>query len=98
MVAGWQLTMYSKASGLTFHGYEYGPLVSFLPVLFLVGLLAPLVSYRRRDALLLLVPIWGLVVLWTIGSRLVRLPDRDWPQRPDEAAMAATRPEQSGPR
>ncbi len=89
MAAGWQLTMYSKSVSLTFHGYDYGQFLSFLPLFFLVGMLAPLVSYRRRDALLVLVPIWGLVVLWTIGSRLARLHDRDWPPRPDEVRTAA---------
>jgi hypothetical protein len=60
-----------------------GPL-AVLPSVLLIALLAPLVSYRRRDVLLLLVPLWNLVVLWTIGSRISRLPYRDWPLRPDE--------------
>lgn len=71
---------------LAWHGYHYGQPLSLVPSVLLVALLAPMVSYRRRDGLLLLVPIWGLVVTWTIGSRLSRLSQRDWPLRPDEVA------------
>jgi hypothetical protein len=60
----------------------------------LVALLAPLVSYRRRDVGLVLVPLWNLVVVWTIGSRIARLPHRDWPLRPDELDRQTT---QRGP-
>jgi len=67
--------------------------LSFLPLLFLIGVHAPLASYRRRDGLLMLVPICNLVVLWTIGSRLARLPDLDWPPRPGETVAVATRAE-----
>jgi hypothetical protein len=67
-------------------GHDYGTTLASLPILFLVGLLAPVVSYRRRDALLVVVPIFNLILLWRIGARLARLPDRDWPQRPDEIA------------
>lgn len=90
MVVGWELTIYAKHVHLIFHGYNYGQPLSFLTFLFLIGVPAPLVSYRRRDALLMLVPIYNLVVLWTIGSRLARLPVCDWPQRPDETAAAVT--------
>ena len=62
----------------------YGGLLAVLPSVSLIALLAPLVSYRRRDVLLLLVPLWNLVMIWTIGSRISRLPYRDWPLRPDE--------------
>jgi hypothetical protein len=89
VAACWQLIMHAKASHLTFDGYDYGPLLSILPVLFLVGLLAPLASYRRRDAFLIFVPFYNLVVLWRIGSRLARLPERDWPQRPGPVVAAA---------
>lgn len=64
--------------------FVYGGPLAVLPSVLLIALLAPLVSYRRRDVLLLLVPLWNLVVLWTIGSRISRLPYRDWPLRPDE--------------
>jgi len=62
----------------------YGGLLAALPSVLLIALLAPLVSYRRRDVLLLLVPLWNLVMIWTIGSRISRLPYRDWPLRRDE--------------
>jgi len=52
--------------------------VLFLPVL-------RLVSYRRRDVLVLaLVPFWQLAVAWTVGYRAAYLPQRDWAPRPDE--------------
>lgn len=62
----------------------YGGLLAVLPSVLLIALLAPLVSYRRRDVLLLLVPLWNLAMIWTIGSRISRLSHRDWPLRPDE--------------
>ncbi len=65
--------------------FVYGGLLAVLPSVLLIALLAPLVSYRRRDVLLLLVPLWNLVMIWTIGSRIARLPSRDWPIRPDKA-------------
>jgi hypothetical protein len=48
--------------------------------------LAPLVSYRRRDALWSLI-LWG----WPFGIlawRVAYLPYRDWPPRPDEKPQA----------
>jgi hypothetical protein len=47
-----QLSTYPKSIHLTWHGYDYGVSLALLPMLLLIGLLAPLVSYRRRDALL----------------------------------------------
>ena len=50
----------------------------FVPVL-------RLVSYRRRDWLLLaFVPAWQWVVAFRIGYRAAILPLHDWPPRPDE--------------
>jgi hypothetical protein len=50
----------------------------FVPVL-------RLVSYRRRDWLLLaFVPVWQWLVAYRIGYRAVLLPLHDWPPRPDE--------------
>jgi hypothetical protein len=72
--------------GLAWHGYHYGQPLSLVPSMLLVALLSPLVSYRRIDALFLLVPIWNLVVVWRIGYRLSKLSQRDWPLRPDETA------------
>lgn len=64
--------------------FAYGGVLAVVPSVLLVALLAPLVSYRRRDVLLLLVPLWNVVMIWTIGSRVARLPYRDWPLRRDE--------------
>lgn len=62
---------------------DYGGLLAVLPGVVLVALFAPRVAYRRRDALLLLLPPWGLRVAWVIGTRLGQLPQRDWPERAD---------------
>lgn len=71
---------------LALGGYHYGPELALAPGVLLIALLAPLVSYRRIDGLFVLVPIWGLVVVWRIGARLAKLPHRDWPLRPEEIA------------
>jgi len=76
----------SPLYGLAWHGYHYGQPLSIVPSVLLIALLAPLVSYRRRDGLFLLVPVWNLVVVGRIGYRLSKLSQRDWPQRPDEKA------------
>jgi hypothetical protein len=72
--------------------FVYGGLLAVLPSVLLIALLAPLASYRRRDVLLLLVPLWNLVMVWTIGSRISRLPYRDWPLRPDEIDRETVEP------
>jgi len=60
------------------------PVVFLLPVLLFVPLL-PLVSYRRRDWMLMVfVPFWNVVVAAKVGWRLANLPARDWPPRLDE--------------
>jgi hypothetical protein len=62
--------------------FDYGVPLSLLPGVLAVGLLAPLVSYRRRDALtVLFVPPAGIRVAWVIGTRLGQLPHRTWPTR-----------------
>jgi hypothetical protein len=83
------MTAYSPFRQLAWGHFVYGGLLAVLPSVLLIALLAPLVSYRRRDVLLLLVPLWNLVTVWTIGSRISRLPYRDWPQRPDEIGREA---------
>jgi hypothetical protein len=51
--------------------FGYGEVLSTLPGAVLVGMLAPLVSYRRRDALtMLLFPPVGIRMAWIIGTRL----------------------------
>src|SRR5580693_9233547 len=62
---------------------DYGGLLAVLPSVVLVALLAPRVAYRRRDALLLLLPPCGFRIAWVIGTRLGQLPRRDWPERAD---------------
>jgi hypothetical protein len=62
---------------------DYGTLLAVLPSVVLIALLAPRVAYRRRDALLLLLPPWGFRIAWVIGTRLGQLPHRDWPERGD---------------
>jgi hypothetical protein len=52
-----------------FPSLENGQPLSFVPSVLLIALLAPLVSYRRRDGLFLLVPVWNLVVVWRTGAR-----------------------------
>jgi len=60
--------------------FDYGIPLGLLPGVVAVGLLAPLVSYRRRDALtVLLVPFVGIRTAWVIGTRLGQLPHRNWP-------------------
>jgi hypothetical protein len=63
--------------------FIYGEPLSLLPGVLLVALLAPLVSYRRRDALTMFFPLRGIRVAWIIGTRLSQLPQRDWPARAD---------------
>jgi hypothetical protein len=49
-----------------------------------VAVLAPYGSYRRRDAALGLVPLWGWYVACVLSWRAALLPYRDWEPRPDE--------------
>lgn len=57
----------------------------FVVVLLAHGWLAVRVSYQRRDAVFLLVPVWGLVWSLRIIWRIAFPPFRDWAPRPDEA-------------
>jgi hypothetical protein len=61
--------------------FDYGVPLSLLPGVVAVGVFAPLVSYRRRDALTIFVPLAGIRVAWVIGTRLGQLPHRHWPTR-----------------
>jgi hypothetical protein len=51
-----------------------------------MAIVGPRISYRRRDWLLMLVPLYGWYLMFVIGWRLSYLPYRDWSPRPDEAA------------
>ena len=55
--------------------------------------LMPQVSYRKRDALLVgLVPLVGPMLTGILVSRLLSLPRREWPPRPDETARVVPVP------
>jgi hypothetical protein len=64
-------------------------LVNFsIPALVFVPLL-PLVSYRRRDWLIMaIIPFWNAALAAKVGWRLANLPARDWRPRPDEPGYA----------
>ncbi|HET9518966.1 MAG TPA: hypothetical protein VFO77_14690 [Actinoplanes sp.] len=49
-----------------------------------VYVLAPYASYRRRDALLALVPLLGWYLTCVLSWRVALLPYRDWEPRADE--------------
>ncbi|WP_305782925.1 hypothetical protein [Symbioplanes lichenis] len=49
-----------------------------------VGCMAPHGSYRRRDAVLGLVPLYGWYLVAVLSWRLALLPLRDWEPRADE--------------
>ncbi|AXO38001.1 MULTISPECIES: hypothetical protein [Micromonospora] len=72
-----------------------GPLSDVLgvvvPSLFVVAV-APLVSYRRRDAVAWLLPPLGLLLTARLAWRLTLLPYRDWPPRPEEARRCRRAP------
>jgi hypothetical protein len=78
------MTADSPFRQLAWGHFVYGGVLAVVPGMLLIALLAPLASYCRRDVLLLAVPLWNVVMIWTIGSRVARLPYRDWPLRPDE--------------
>ena len=61
---------------------DAGAILCMVPGAVLVAVLAPLAAYRRRDALtMLFFPPAGIRAAWIIGTRLARLPHRDWPVR-----------------
>jgi hypothetical protein len=54
-------------------GFDLGGLLSALPALAAVTLLAPLVGYRKRDAVLMIVPGANVYIAWVIGCRAAGL-------------------------
>ena len=71
---------------------ELGAILTVLPGAALVALLAPLVSYRRRDALTVIffLPA-GLRIAWIVGTRLAQLPYCNWPAREDVIPLQGRR-------
>ncbi|GAA1019753.1 hypothetical protein Aple_060960 [Acrocarpospora pleiomorpha] len=74
------------------HGYVVedlvGLVVGWTPAIIL-GALARLVSYRARDGLMYLIPVYGpFIFAPTILWRVAYLPRRDWQPRPGEIDMA----------
>lgn len=58
--------------------------ITALPYLLPVAALAlvlPPITYRRRDALFLLVPFWNIAFSGVVCWRLAGLPHVDWPLR-----------------
>lgn len=55
-----------------------------LAVVALLAVVLPHVGYRRRDAFMWLIPVWGWFVAARVGFRLADLPWRDWPPRPED--------------
>lgn len=54
------------------------------------------VSYRKRDVLLIaLVPVYGQLMIGKVVYRLLGLPRRDWPPRPDEVDRAVRIPREA---
>lgn len=48
------------------------------------AVMAPKVSYRRRDCFFLFVPVWSYVFTFVVLWRLTGLAHRDWSHRPEE--------------
>lgn len=72
------LLWFAPRSALMVHfgadsGFDLGGLICVLPALAAVTLLAPLVGYRRRDAVLLIVPGANVYIAWVIGCRVAGL-------------------------
>ncbi len=76
---------YLSSASLSKHG-RAGPMADLTPLVVpavLTAWLAPYASYRRRDALLWLVGVGGLVFV-VIAWRVAFAPYRDWRPRPEE--------------
>lgn len=61
--------------------FDVGQLIAALPSVAVVAVVAPLVGYRRRDALLMTIPAANVYVAWIVGARAVQLQPGDTPQR-----------------
>jgi hypothetical protein len=69
-----EVAMYSSSP-------EYQGGITLFIVLGAIAFLAPKVGYRWFDCLLLLIPIYGLFILFRISYRVAYLPNRDWSER-----------------
>lgn len=81
------LALWSPVLLLALTGMQAPILIRALAVLLPLAVLAlvlPKVGYRRRDALFLLVPVWGIGFSWTVSQRLAGLPHIGWPVRDDQ--------------
>jgi hypothetical protein len=65
--------------------WQLGPIGLMLTLGLLLTPALPKVSYRKRDLLLIaLIPLFGQFLVGKVIYRLLSLPRRDWPPRPDE--------------
>jgi hypothetical protein len=75
-----------RPGSLMFHlgphsGFDVGQFLAALPSVAAVAVFAPLVGYRRRDALLMAIPVANIYLAWIVGARAVQLRPGDTPQR-----------------
>jgi hypothetical protein len=73
----------------TTSGFDLGGFLSILPGVAAVALLAPLVGCRRRDALLMVIPVANLYLAWIVGSRAAHL-SATGASAPASASLGAT--------
>lgn len=72
------LLVLGRPGGLRVHvgtnfAFEGGTMLATIPSIAAFTLLAPIVGYRRRDALLMTFPIPNLYLAWIAGARAVQL-------------------------
>ncbi len=81
----------SLADELARRGWDVGidgePILTLLVVA--MWFVLPRVAYRRRDVLMVLIPIYGVWIVALAFYRLAGLPYRDWRPRPDELLRVA---------
>ena len=82
---GRRVLMFDSGPNLT---WDVAGMLAALPGVAAFALLAPLVGYRRRDALLMLVPVVQFYPAWVVGARAVQLRPGDDPRRWDGSAEA----------
>ena len=80
------LLLLGRPDNLKFHagahsGVDVGGLLAALPGIAAFTLLARLVGYRRRDAVLMVLPVINVYLAWVAGARAVQLRPDDPPDR-----------------